>query len=267
MIEILETAAIDDLTDLRQACLASYSAPLDGMWEAFSTMSHHREIRSAGFRAGYFCVNDEGQLLQFYVAAPFEMAAAELFSAVLARDEIKGAMVSTADHLFLNLCLDIQSDIAVHTHLYQDHQHNDELVLADGAEASFDVVELGELQTIAELQRDSLDQDLGTWLLGYLENLITRRELYALRLGEEILGTGEARVSESQPPIVDLGVITMRRHRRRGVASHILWRLKQLCYDRQLVPICSTTTENAGARRAITKAGFVSRHRILQVAF
>ena len=59
----------------------------------------------------------------------------------------------------------------------------------------------------------------------------------------------------------------MRRHRGRGVAPHVLWRLKQLCYDRELVPICSTTADNAAARRAIAKAGFVSRHRILKVAF
>ena len=99
------------------------------------------------------------------------------------------------------------------------------------------------------------------------ENLIARRELYALRHGGEILGTGEARVSESQPPFADLGVITLRRHRGRGVAPHVLGRLKQLCYDHDLVPICSTTAENVAAGRVITKAGFVSRHRILKVAF
>ena len=81
------------------------------------------------------------------------------------------------------------------------------------------------------------------------------------------MGTGEARVSESQPPFVDLGVITVRRHRGRGVAPHVLGRLKQRCYERDLVPICSTTVENAGSRRAIAKAGFVSGHRILEVGF
>ena len=74
-------------------------------------------------------------------------------------------------------------------------------------------------------------------------------------------------MSESQPPFVDLGVITMRPHRGRGVAPHVLGRLKQSCYERELVPICSTTVENASSRRAIAKAGFVSRHRILEVGF
>ena len=44
-------------------------------------------------------------------------------------------------------------------------------------------------------------------------------------------------------------------------------RRQQLCYDRELAPICSTAAENAGSRRAIAKAGFVSWHRILEVEF
>ena len=266
VIEIVEPTSADDLSDLRRGYLASLAAPLDGMWEALAAMGRQLEIRSAGERAGYFSLNDEGQLLQFHVAAPFESAVAEIFAAVVARYEVKGAMVSTADHLFLGLCLDVLKEVRVHTYLYRDH-HRGEVALEGGEEASFDVVEASELEAIAELQRDSLDQDPGDWLVGYLKNLITRRELYTLRLAGEILGTGEARLSESQPPFVDLGVITVRRHRGRGVAPHILWRLKQLCYDRELVPICSTTAENVGPRRAIAKAGFVSCHRILKVAF
>ncbi len=265
MIELLEKPA-DRLAEFRRDYLTSLAATFDGMWEAFTGMSRHREIRLDGEPAGYFCVNDEGQLLQFYVATPFENSAPEAFSTVVARDEVRGAMVSTADPLFLGLCLDFHRQVEVHTYLYRDPQRG-EAPPAAAAEASLEVVEAGELDEVAELQRASLDQDPGDWLVGYLENLIARRELYALRAQGEILGTGEARVSESQPPFADLGVITMRRHRGSGVASHILWRLKQLCYQRRLVPICSTTADNVAARRAIAKAGFISRHRILKVAF
>jgi hypothetical protein len=266
MIEIVEAPSDDAFEDLRRAYLASLTAPLDGMWEVFAAMGRQLEIRTAGERAGYFSLDDRGQILQFHVAAPFENAAAQFFAAVVARDDVNGAMVGTTDPLFLGLCLDVQPALRVHTFLYRDH-HREDVAFDGSAETSFDVVEGGELQAIAELQRDSLDQDPGDWLIGYLERLIGRRELYALRLDGEILGTGEARVSESQPPFVDLGVITMRRHRGRGVAPYILGRLKQLSYERKLVPICSTTVENAASRRAIAKAGFISRHRLLEVSF
>ena len=236
------------------------------MWDAFVAMSRRLEIRSAGERAGYFALNGAGQLLQFHLAAPFESAAAKLFAAVVARDEVKGAMVK---HRRSSLpgALPRRSEGAKGAHLPLPGPSSRRGGARGGRGASFDVVEASELEAIAELQRDSLDQDPGDWLVGYLERLIGRRELYALRVEGEIWGTGEARMSESQPPFVDLGVITMRPHRGRGVAPHVLGRLKQSCYERELVPICSTTVENASSRRAIAKAGFVSRHRILEVGF
>ena len=84
MIEIVEATSTDALGDLRRGYLASLATPLDGMWEAFAAMSRQLEIHSAGERAGYFCLNDEGQILQFHVAAPFETVGAKLFAAVVA---------------------------------------------------------------------------------------------------------------------------------------------------------------------------------------
>ena len=55
---------------------------------------------------------------------------------------------------------------------------------ACAAEASLDVVEASELDAVAELQRDSLDQDPGDWLIGYLANLI--RRLLAFALGRSL---------------------------------------------------------------------------------
>lgn len=264
-VEIVEVKTCEELADLRTAYLESLAAPMDGMWETFAARGRQLEMRWHDAQAGYASVNEAGQLLQFYVAAPFEPRAAELFAAVVAWDDVAGAMVSTADHGFLSLCLDRQKTVRVHTYLYLDHERIP-VETSNGGEVTLDIVERAELASIVALQRDSLDHDPGDWLVGYLQNLIERRELYALRRGGEILGTGEARVSDSQRPFVDLGVITMRGHRGRGVASYILTRLKQRCYEREQVPVCSTTVENIGARRAIANAGFVSRHRLLEVA-
>ena len=117
------------------------------------------------------------------------------------------------------------------------------------------------------LERASLDADLGDWLTGYIANLVARGELFALRRGGELIGTGECRVSETQPPYADLGVIVGRDHRRQGVASHILRWLKDHCYGRDLDPICSTTVDNIGAQKAIVRAGFLSRQRMVEVSF
>jgi GNAT superfamily N-acetyltransferase len=264
LIEILERP-VSALTELRRACLAAAAEPRDGMWETFGELSRHYELLWQSRSAGYCCVNDDGLLLELWITGPHEHLAEELFDAIVARDDVRGALVGTADPLFLSLCLDRQRELRVHTLLFRDGQ-SDHAVGEDSGD-SFDLVRSEELADIAALQRESLDRDPGDWLVGYVENLIARGELYALRQEGMVVATGEARISDTQPPFVDLGVITMRSHRGRGLAQQVLLRLKALCYQRRLEPICSTTAENTPARRAIAGAGFVSRHRLLEVGF
>ncbi len=263
MIEVKELASPDEVKDLKQAYLSSLPAPLDGMWESgFIAAAPHWEIRFRGERAGYYCVSEEGQLLQLHVIDALANHARELFSHVSAAPEIKSAIVSTAEPVYLSLCLDLQKRVGVHTYLYHDHDRTEE-----SADAGFGAVEHDDLDVVEEFQRASLDADLGAWLTGYLRNLQARGELFALRRDGELVGTGECRVSDTQPPYADLGVIVSRSQRGRGIATHILRQLKAHAYRRELEPICSTTVGNPGAQKAIVRAGFVSRHRILEVGF
>lgn len=267
MIEILSLASPEEVADLKRSYLASLPVPLDGMWESgFIPMASHWELRHGDERAGYMCIADDGKLLQFYVVPAFENHAAEFFSRVIAREDVRGAMVSTFESVYLSLCLDVHKTVRVHTYLYHDTEA--EAASPEGLEgARFTVVRPEDQPRIEAMQRASLDVDLGAWLTGYLQGLISRGELFVLTRGEEILGTGECRVSQTQPPHADLGVIVARDHRRLGLATHILRRLKVECRGRDLVPICSTTAENVGAQKSIARAGFVSRYRMLEVDF
>ena len=186
------------------------------------------------------------------------------------RPEIKGATVSTGDSLFLGLALEAQQQTTVHTLLYGLPSFESESATSFEpihGDAELSLVEPEEEGRVIELERAALPQDPGDWLVGYVRGLMARHELYALRVGDEILGVGEARVSDAQPPYVDLGVITMADHRKKGVATDILRRLVALCLQRDQKPICSTTLENLGAQKAIAAAGFVSLHRLLDVTF
>lgn len=58
-------------------------------------------------------------------------------------------------------------------------------------------------------------------------------------------------------------MIVAEEHRCKGVGNYILARAKAFCYERGAVPICSCEAGNIGSKKAIIKAGFVSRHRIV----
>lgn len=270
MLQIHPLDSPADVDDLRGAYRASLSAPLDGMWEAFAEESPHFEIRRGGLRqgerVGYFCVRSSGHLLQFHLAEDLEPCAAHLFDRVLSRGDVTGAIVGTNDPFLLGLSLDRHRSVRVHSLLYELVVDSETPVPERDGE-TFTVVVEKELPEIEAFNRAQLDVDLGDWLTGYLEGLVSRRELFVLRRNGEILATGERRKSPTQGEIADLGMIVSRRHRRRGLATEILGRLVDNALERGLDPICSTTVDNKAAQKAIGRAGFSARHRLLEIGF
>lgn len=264
--------AVSDLTtikDFKAQYLRSLVAPMDGMWEVgFTNSAPHWEIYVDGESAGYYAANDGGTLLQFYVAPAYVQFGRAMFEYVIAQDNLKQATVSTIDPTFLSYCLDVQQAITVHTYLYEAHDevrpaHPE----ADGL--SFRLVEPGELDRTVALQQACLDGagDLHGWLMGYSSDLIQKKQLFVLCRGSAWLGFGEYRKSESQHGIVDLGMMVSPDHRKKGWATYILTHLAARCRADGLRAICSTTVSNTGAQKAITRSGFVSRHRIMNVSF
>jgi RimJ/RimL family protein N-acetyltransferase len=74
--------------------------------------------------------------------------------------------------------------------------------------------------------------------------------------------------------LADLGVIVSAAHRGKGIATKVIKQL--IAYARakelrsqgakELRPICSTEKGNAGAQKAISRAGFIAHHRIIEFA-
>ena len=101
----------------------------------------------------------------------------------------------------------------------------------------------------------------------YYGDLIKRKELFGLWDGKTLIATGERRVSETQKPYADVGMIVSTTHRGQGLATMILQKLLNLCGEKGLSAICSTEKDNVGAQKAIAKAGFIDHHRIVEFKF
>jgi len=268
MISLHSCSDLSVILDLKAQYLQSLVAPMDGMWEVgFINPSPHWEIRWNAAQAGYYAANDEGSLLQFYVRPAFEKHGRALFDHVIAQDTLTRAVVSTIDPSYLSFCLDVQKKVTVHTYLYEMHTP----VRPGRPEIEglgFRLVEAPELDRTIAFQQACLgsEQDLRGWLRGYSANLIERRALFVLSLDDEWLGVGECRKSDTQQGVTDLGMMVAPAHRRKGWATYILTRLGAHCTAQGQHAICSTTVENVGAQKAIVRAGFISRHRIMNVS-
>ncbi|MCP4426399.1 MAG: GNAT family N-acetyltransferase, partial [Chloroflexi bacterium] len=252
----------------KRAYLVSLVAPLDVYWQAaIIDPAPHWEMVADGRSLGYFAADEKKRLLQFYASD----RAAELFAAVIGSEWVETAVAGTNDPAFLSLCLDVQKQVSVNTYLFHDARQVDP-ALPTYPWATF------RLSTERDLERllafygrndefsdsDAIEANFGGQR-SFIQSLIANQQSFILMDGDTLLGIGECRVSASQPPYADIGMIVDKDHRRRGVGASILARLKAHCASQNAIPICSCAADNFVSRKTIEKAGFAAHHRMLDI--
>lgn len=269
MLDLKQLDSQDELSDLKQAYLSQVVAPLDGMWLCgFVPQATHFGVYSKGSVVGYYCLNDEGFMLQFYLAPAYQDQATTLFSSLFDGGNLQvcdanGAFVSTAEPQFLSYCLDHFSSFEVNALMYQ-------LANSDEVPSNRELSILGEALNSKQLNEavSFAHSAIGApreWLQGYFLNLIERQELFGAWTEGRLIATGECRGYDSyQTDYADVGMIVGEQDRGKGLATRVLKDLVVIARRRELKPICSTEKSNIAAQKAIVRSGFVAQHRILK---
>ncbi len=270
---MVEFVGLDDITSIekmKQSYMDSLVAPLDAYWQAaIIDPAPHWELVMDGRSLGYFAADNQKRLLQFYASE----REAELFAAVIGSEWVETAVAGTNDPAFLSLCLDVHKQVSVNTYLFHDARPVDPALPAY-PKAMFRLSSEGDLARLLAFygrndefsDPDAIESNFGSQR-SYVQSLIANQQSFILEDGGTLLGIGEVRLSASQPPNADVGMIVDKDHRRRGVGTSILARLKAYCASQNAVPICSCAAANTASRKTIEKAGFVAHHRILDIFF
>jgi GNAT superfamily N-acetyltransferase len=263
----------DDVADLKAEHLETLTAPLDAYWEeALIGMSDHFELTVDGIRAGYFCLNADRQMTAFHLVKQFISSGSEALPFVIREHGIDTAFAGTNDPIFLSLCLDIAKRVEVHTLLFEDGGAegvpavDDAVSFKKAGDEDIDAVLKHYLGASGAIDTESIEAAF-EGLQGYVRSVMDQHRIFVLRKDGEILATSECRISKTQRPYADVGMIVAEAHRRNGFGSHILSKTRDVCRGQGLIPICSCEVTNTGSRKAILKAGFVARHRIVKAEF
>jgi predicted acetyltransferase len=269
MMQATKMESTDRLAKLKKQYMKHTTAPLDGMWLCgFVPMASHFGFCEDNELVGFFCVNDEGYLLQFFMNQKYHSQSSQLFESILHRDDsptgkIKGAFVSTAEPDYLSLCLDRFSQFEVNALMYQRDGVSKEEPQENAL--TLTTVESSQLPEAVDFAVASIGAS-AEWLNGYFTNLINRRELFGVWENGRLVATGESRgYDEYQTGYADLGVIITESERGRGMATQVLRQLIAMNEAKGLKSICSTEKTNIAAQKAIGRAGFFARNRILQL--
>ena len=270
MLEIKKIESLDELSELKKAYFEQTTSPLDGMWHfGFVPMSKHFGFYVNHKLVGFCCINDEGYLLQFHLEANSENSGQALFTLISQQNSevigaVKGAFVSTAEPQYLSLCLDNSSVFKGNALMYtlDSNMPNNKTNDID--------MEIATEQQLAEYVQFAIT-NIGApeqWLNGYYGNLIKRNELFGYRNKESLVAVGECRLfDEHQSEYADLGMIVAQSMRGQGIAKKVLSYLTTHASSKGLKSMCSTESDNIGAQKAISSAGFIATNRIVQFEF
>ena len=269
MIQIKPINTSERLSKWKRQYVEQKTAPLDGMWLCgFVPMATHYGFFEVDELVGFFCLNEDGYLLQFYVCPSSGDESAILFDTILKvggppSGKINGAFASTAEPQYLSLCLDRFPVFKVNALMYQlDPRPGDSSDMVP--DRTLNLVGMSQLAEVVEFAKTNIGAP-EEWLMGYYTNLIERHELFTYRHDGRLLATGESRgYVEYQEGYADLGVIVDESARGKGVATQVLKELVTLTQEKGVIPICSTEKENIGAQKAINHAGFLAQNRIIQ---
>lgn len=264
----IEPSSLEELKSLKLDYLTQTTAPLDGMWLCgFLPQSDHFSFRRGDSLLGYCCINREDELLQFYLEQPDDFLARSLLERMIEGKEapqVQGAFASTAEPTYLSRCLDAFTSFEVNALMYELNPSR--RVLAD-QNTTWNLLPITreQLPEAMEfcLRSTEVSED---WLAGHCSNLVERAELLGCWWKDSLIGVGEnRRFEEVQQGFTDLGVIVAPEHRGKGFATRILQKLIEQALEEGLEPICSTERDNLAAQKAITRAGFFSRNRIIHL--
>ena len=268
MMHVQKMESIDSLTALKQQYMQHTTAPLDGMWLCgFVPLTRHFGFYEDRELIGFFCVNDDGYLMQFFVQPRYQQRASPLFASIIDGDDqpagaIRGAFVSTAEPRSLSLCLDRFTRFDVNALMYQ----HEGATMAPSPEVArtLTLVDAAQLSQAVDFAVANIGAP-AAWLRGYFTNLIHRRELFGVWDHGKLIATGEARGYDAyQTDYADVGVIVAKAERGQGLATCILKQLVAINDAKGLKSICSTERANIAAQKAIARAGFFAGNRILQ---
>lgn len=260
----IEKSTLANTASLKKAYLENLPSPKDGMWQSFAAMADHYIIKAERDIIGYFVMNSEQKLLEFFLHHDHDQQ--KVFSDILAEMKISGAVTSTGEPSFQSLCLDHQKNVTVNAITYHVNESSSIQNPEFNDDTTFCVATTTQLETAVEFAHAAIGADRN-WLSGYYADRIKRDELYGLWHDGKLIAAGECRLSDTQKPYADLGMIVSQDHRGRGLATNILRALLVKCQKEGLKAICSTETENIAAQKAIVHAGFTSYNRIIMVEF
>ena len=252
-----------EIVNYRKELYASFVAPLDGMWEAlYIANATSYLIKYKEEEIGYCCIDEDKSLNQLFLIATHRYLMNAIVTELINSNRIVSAHLSSIESTSFNTCLLFAKSIQTNTINYTFSSAQEKKVSTGILNLNTANIQDGDKIRAFFKKEIGFDDSFG-----YTDNLINRGEIYVVEEGDEIIATGECRLSDSQPKYADVGMVVKQDNRKKGLGTSVLSELANIANKKNRIPICSTTLENVASQKAIERAGFYNSHTIFKIEF
>ncbi len=252
----------ENINEMINSYYKNVTAPMDDMWESgIIGKGDYFTIKKKEDVLGYFVVDNDNNLLQFFLKDECLNESSNIFELIKTSKEIKQAFVSTSEPRYLSLCLDNNDGVEINSYLYTEMEAIEFKKPLESISS--------QLANVEDLDRVLVYNNemgfKGDWLIKYCKDLICNHGLILYKIEDKIIGTGEMRPSFSSKSYANLGVTVSEIYRRMNIGTYILSNMRLLANKQGLKAICSTDKDNIASQHTIEKSGFYPYHRVLTV--
>ncbi len=260
-MNFIKTENTDTVNNFRKALYKTFVAPLDSMWQdLYIASSQPYLIERDGQQIGYCCIDSNEALLQLFVNKENRHLVRDTVRDLIDSSLISSASLSAIEPVSFNACLFHSKSIQTNTLCYE-YSNKD---LDNENTLNVELVTTQYSNAIRSYYKDHVGFDD---TFGYVDNLVSRKELFMALEDDTIIATGECRLSVTQLDYADVGVSVNTKHRKKGLATKMLQQMAHKAIEQNRNPICSTTIDNIGSQKAIEKAGFYCSNIIFDIKF
>lgn len=256
MIELIPVKTLNEIQEQRNNYLKELPFSQGLNTEENVWMCQYYKIRIDTVDSGYICVDAQKTLWEFYLIEHALLYSQEVFQYLLDMNHIVAAECKSFDHLLLSLCFDHQKSVSCNAYLFRDD--TDTAYSYDGFEnITMRLATTEDRKELAKINRFAENVDF----FFDLDEEIRKEEVYTFHSNDELIGAGTCkRICQGQD-YYDIGMIVPEKHRRKGLGTYIIVKLKEYCYKNNKIPVCDCYYYNYPSKKTLEKAGFISKHR------
>lgn len=256
--EMLEfkTTDILNIKHLRNSYFYEIQISQDLYIERIIKDSFCYKIFDDSHEVGYFIIDQESTLLEFYLITEALNKKEEIFNQIIQQKSVNKIYCKSFDHVLLTCGHTFARSSRITRTIFRDYING--INIDYDHQVKVHIASKSDIPTLLNYN-DGLYSNPDE-----LKYLISNNILYMFIHNNSLLGCGYLTKVLSDKNYYDINVWTNPEFRKQGYGAMIISYMKRYCFSHGYIPVCGCDVTNIAARKTLQKNNFISKHCIIE---